>query len=376
MHTPPRSPDPPRPSPAVITQPSPPPPPPERTLIDSSTPVDTGDDASALAPESPPSPQSSPTPAIAPGTVRLRDTRVSSRSLLDLMDGSPESGSPRSTPMGASALRRMKRSRGSTPHRSRSLPTSTTVTALATASLPLPPPLAEVTRRLENVTNGKEDARPTVVAFGDLNTAAAMADAHLNACQHRRQRSVSQPGSHDGSASTAGSNSSAPVDVQRQLKHLQLGHKRSALAHTIASRNYRRLHRKFTFYIMLINTIGVVMQQILQGSGASKTVVSIFNSAMFSVVGGLTSINNFLGYGSLEIKHLSMRNEHNAIHDAIADAFAISNERGIQIDWQDILEDVRERERPLAENGVQIPEDILQRFRNMSEEELDTQALG
>lgn len=172
--------------------------------------------------------------------------------------------------------------------------------------------------------------------------------------------------------------SSTPEDIMKQLKGLLLMHKKSALAHTVASRTYRTLHRRYTFGIMLINTIGVIMQQILQGSNASETIVSIFNSTMFSLVGGLTSINNFLGFGSLEMKHLSMRNEHNAIHNLIADAMAISKERNINVNvnWQDILEDVREKERSLAENSVQIPQDILAKFMNMTEEELKTQALG
>lgn len=192
----------------------------------------------------------------------------------------------------------------------------------------------------------------------------------------RRRVKTSEPLQPTPYTHSESGSSSSPEDIFKQMKKLLLVHRKSALAHTVTSRTYRSLHRKYTFGIMLINTVGIIMQQILQGSNASETVVSIFNSAMFSLVGGLTSINNFLGYASLEMKHLSMRNEHNAIHNMIADAITLSREKNVNIDWQNILEDVREKERTLTENSVQIPGDILAKFMVMSEQELDAQALG
>jgi hypothetical protein len=175
----------------------------------------------------------------------------------------------------------------------------------------------------------------------------------------------------DKDLSSVSSDHNEPSFIQRLtirdlLIHLRRRHTISAAAHGLAATRSERFHRLFTVAILSISLLAAVGENIIRAAtkGDDGVTSNIVNSISFALIGGLTSINNFLGYQAREQKHLHSRDEHTKVIKLIEIAIAYDNTGGggEEYDFSMVLEEIGQIHESLKQSAIEIPASILKKF--------------
>jgi len=146
------------------------------------------------------------------------------------------------------------------------------------------------------------------------------------------------------------------------LVRMRTRHLAYASMHIAAGRSAAAFHRNFTVAILVIALITTLTTSAMQELVAMRWTTLASNAAI-TLIGGLTAINNFLGYKGREKDHASCKRDHVRAADLIDIAIAVDEEDpNTTYDYTSVLEEIQGIHDSLKLSTTTIPAWIAEQY--------------
>jgi len=137
-------------------------------------------------------------------------------------------------------------------------------------------------------------------------------------------------------------------------------HRTYASMRSDAARDSGSWHRRYTVGILSTTLAATVLVNTMQELDSVYS--QVISTISFSVIAGLTSINNFLGYQKREEQHLQLRGEHLHALALIEIALAMHSDAPEErYDWDNLMEQLQMIHEKLQKATVIIPAKIAKK---------------
>ena len=146
------------------------------------------------------------------------------------------------------------------------------------------------------------------------------------------------------------------------LERMRTRHHAYASMHTAAGRSAAAHHQNFTVAILAIVLVTTLTTSALQELAPARWTTLASNAAI-AVIGGLTAINNFLGYQGREKGHRSAKREHLRAADLIDIAIAVDDEDPLNsYDYSGVLGEIQGIHDSLKKTAGEIPAWVARKY--------------